>query len=143
MALLKITHDPSRHTLLVTGLPHHAWMLFQYEGTRVLNPCLAISSNIRYLPDITGAPNPSWRDTETAWDFAREAAQCLSSLPIAQHAPKTRMNASVAFVLAMEYRAVHGPRLLDEDTQLPRQRAQLNTEDRRMYDRRKRGLVVL
>ena len=150
--LLKVTHDPDRRSLLVTGLPHHAWMLFEY-GHGYHGPhgddlrCADLASNINYHSIITGASNPSWRAVDAAWDVARNtlAQLCVdpSRVPTATHAPKKRINGNVALVLATEDRIAQWGGFTGEREHLPNLIAQLNAEDRRAYDRRKRGLVVL
>ena len=146
---LKVTHDPVRHTLLVWGLSHCAWMLFEYgrEAGAADLRCTELSANISHHSIITGALNPSWKEVEAAWDVARDALAQLcidpSRVPTAKHAPKKRINGNVALVLATEDRIAQWGGFTGEREHLPNLIAQLNVEDRRSYDRRKRGLVVL
>jgi hypothetical protein len=145
----KVTHDPARQTLLVWGLPHCAWMLFEYghvPGSPDLR-CTDLASNINYHSIITGASNPSWKEVNAAWDVARDALMQLcvdpSRVPTATHAPKKRINGNVALVLATEDRIAKWGGFTGEREHLPVLINQLNVADRKLYDRRKRGLVVL
>jgi hypothetical protein len=149
---LKVTHDPDRQTLLVSGLRHHAWMLFEY-GYGYRGPhgddlrCADLASNINYHSIITGAPNPSWRAVNDAWDAVRAALAQLcvdpSRVPTAVHAPKKRINSKIALVLATEDRIAQWGGFTGEREHLPNLISGLDAADRKAYDRRKRGLVVL
>jgi len=145
---LKVTHDPNRRSLLVTGLLHRAWMLFEYgpENSPDLR-CTELAANIEYHSIVTGASNPSWSNVNEAWDAARAALAQLcvdpSCVPTATHAPKKRINGAVALVLATEDRVAQWGGFTGEREYLPVLINRLNTDDRKAYDRRKRGLVVL
>ena len=146
---LKVTHDPDRRSLLVWGLSHHALMLFEYghvPGAADLR-CTELAANISHHSIVTGASNPSWKEVNEAWDVARDALMQLcvdpSCVPTATHAPKKRINSNVALVLATEDRIAQWGGFTGERAHLPVLINQLNAADRKLYDRRKRGLVVL
>lgn len=143
---MRVTHDPVRRTLLVSGLEHHAWMLLRLVGKgRVLNPTAEmIAANIEYIPVITGAPSPTWANVDAAWRLAAQRALDLHDVPRATHDPKTRMNRRVALVLAIEARiAEFGHHAAIGANGLDAAYHALTVDDQRLLARRKRGAIVL
>lgn len=135
---LKITHDPIQKTLLVTHLQHHAWLLFPYVNRLA---AIAMAANIKYLPDITGAPNPDYTDISAAWKLAQDAD--LSTIPVAVHKPpRSRITPRVARVLAAKYRIAEFGGVMGDQEAVDRLH-ELDLAEQAAIARRQRGLVVL
>jgi hypothetical protein len=134
-------------------------MLFSYDkddcriDKKVQIIVLAVSSNITYNDCITGAPGPPWTAINAAWDVAQEALENISQVPAVYKlpfkkgdsnygVPKQRMTSGVALVLAAQDRIDRFGGLTDDRGRIQGE-GRLTSEERKVIERRKRGLIVL